>query len=403
MIDFVSLLTRCTKYTLTHLLLLAVTCTASPLQAIAPLPVTKEVIMKEKIAQMIIIGFDGFSLVPGSPIDVALQNRQVGGVVLFDYDLRRQAYERNIKNPQQVKKLIQDLQTRARTADSKRAAELSSALPLLVSVDYEGGKVNRLSEDYGYPKTVTAKQFAQFSLDEQSAMANTMAETLNNAGFNLNFAPVVDLDYGSATFIARKARCFSSAPAKVIQDAGLMARTYTKAGIASTLKHFPGHGSAAGDTHLGLVDVTKTWQVSELEAYQALLKDRSIHPVIMTAHVVNRQLDPANLPATLSKTILQGLLRDKMGYQGVIITDDMQMGAIAKLYSPREALTLAINAGADMMMFANQQPEKWENPQTIIELIYDQVQSGAIPASRIQQSYDRIMQLKQWLRNPAQR
>lgn len=355
--------------------------------------------MKEKIAQMIIIGFDGFSLVPGSPIATAIQHRRIGGVVLFDYDQRRQAYARNIKNPQQVKKLIQDLQASARAADGERADSLHSALPLVVAVDYEGGKVNRINENYGYPKTVSAQQFAQLPLNEQTAMATTMAETLLDAGFNLNFAPVVDLDYGSDAFIARKERCFSADPAKVIQDAGLMARTYTNAGIANSLKHFPGHGSASGDTHLGFVDVTETWQAKELQPYQALLNDPSIYPLIMTAHVVNRQLDDSGLPATLSKTILQGLLREKMGYEGVIITDDMQMGAIAKSYSQRDALTLAINAGADMFIIANQQPDEWESPQTVIDLIADQVQSGAIAAERIQQSYERIIKLKQWLRN----
>ena len=393
-----SLLTSCIKYNLFPLVSLAVTYLASPLFVSAHLSVNNEVVMKEKIAQMIILGFDGFYLEPGSPIDTAIQNRQIGGVVLFDYDQRKQAYERNIKDPQQVKKLIQDLQTSAQAADSKRANNLDSALPLLVSVDYEGGKVNRLSENYGYPKTVSAKQFAQMPLNEQTAMANTMAATLNDAGFNLNFAPVVDLEYPGG-FIAGKERCFSSDPAQVTKDAGLMARTYSKAGIASSLKHFPGHGSATGDTHMGFVDVTDTWQPKELEPYQALLQDPSIHPVIMTAHVVNRQLDPSDLPATLSHTILQGLLRDKMGYNGVIITDDMQMGAIAKMYSQRDALTLAINAGADMMIIANQQPDEWESPETIIDLIYQQVQAGAIPAERIQQSYERIMKLKQWIRD----
>ncbi|AKK19690.1 glycoside hydrolase family 3 protein [Candidatus Liberibacter africanus] len=292
-----------------------------------------EISMKEKIGQMLIVGFDGFELEPNSPIGLAIQNRQVGGVILFDHDFKKNSYQRNIKDPNQLHKLTTALQNMAKEADQHRANLKESSFPLIVAIDYEGGSVERLSSRYGFPKTYSAQQFAKLPLKQRKQQAESMAKTLLNSGINTNFAPVVDLLYGPKTFIALNERSFSSNPEEVEKNAKLLSRTYKKYGIACAYKHFPGHGSAVGDTHLGFVDVTDTWNKKELKPYQSGISHNNACPIVMSAHVVNRNLDPSGKPATLSKVIIQDKLRDEMGFQGVVSTDCMQMGAISANYS----------------------------------------------------------------------
>lgn len=356
-----------------------------------------ETSMKEKIGQMLTVGFDGFVLKPNSPIALAIHHRQIGGVILFDYDLKHQAYRRNIRNPAQLKKLTTALQNMAKKADQYRVNSAESSYPLIIAVDYEGGAVDRLNSRYGFPKTYSAQQFSKLPAKQAKQQAKNMAETLVTSGINVNFAPVVDLLYGPETFIARKKRSFSSIPEKVEESAELFSRAYGKAGIACAYKHFPGHGSALGDTHLGFVDVTDTWKKKELKPYQYLLAQKDACPIVMTAHVVNRHLDPSGKPATLSKAIIQGKLRDEMGFQGIVSTDCMQMSAISDNYSLSEALKLSINAGADMLIFSNQHSPVWQNPADIIDLIYAHVKSGEIKSSRIESAYQRIIHLKKKL------
>ncbi|HGJ5881893.1 glycoside hydrolase family 3 N-terminal domain-containing protein [Arsenophonus sp.] len=350
--------------------------------------------MKEKIGQMLIVGFDGFELEPNSPIALAIQNRQIGGVILFDYDFKKKSYQRNIKDPTQLKRLTAALQNMAKEADQYRSNSVESLYPLIIAVDYEGGAVDRLKSRYGFPKTYSAQQFSKLPAKQAEQQAENMAKTLVTSGINVNFSPVIDLLYGPETFIARKERSFSSIPEEVEENAQLLSRAYRKYGIACAYKHFPGHGSAVGDTHLGFVDVTDTWQKKELKPYQYLLAQKDACPIVMTAHVVNRNLDPSGKPATLSKTIIQGKLRDEMGFQGIVSTDCMQMGAIADNYRLGEALKLSINAGADMLIFSNQQFPVWQNPAAVIDLIYAHVKSGEIKPSRIESAYQRIIHLK---------
>ncbi|MEZ4618705.1 MAG: glycoside hydrolase family 3 N-terminal domain-containing protein [Caldilineaceae bacterium] len=163
-----------------------------------------------------------------------------------------------------------------------------------------------------------------------------------------------------------------------------------------TLKHFPGHGSSQGDTHAGFVDVTASWAVTELAPYATLIGAQDCD-LVMTAHIFNAVLDP-ELPATLSRAIIQGLLREKLGYDGVVISDDMQMGAISKLYDLETALGLAINAGVDIIAFSNNIPLRpGAGGRRLHELILGLVERNIIARSRIDEAYQRIMRLKQKL------
>lgn len=329
------------------------------------------------------MGFDGQTL-DNNPVSDWLARDGLGGVLLFDYDLVRKQPGKNIRDQQQIRELTRALH------NSPRAC---SELPLFVAIDYEGGAVDRLKHVTGCPPTITPEQLAQRSDDDLSTQCRTMANTLHDLGFNLNFAPTLDLNLThTAGIIGKLQRSFSADPAEVVRVASRFVACLAERGITCCYKHFPGHGSALGDTHEGFVDVTDTFQPQELEPYARLLRDTG-HPVmVMTAHVINRQLDPDGLPATLSPVVLTELLRERMGFDGVIISDDLQMHAISQHYSLEDSLRLTINAGADMLIIANQLGET--TATDVIDVIEHLVHNNAIPAQRIAQAWQRIVRLK---------
>ena len=179
-----------------------------------------------------------------------------------------------------------------------------------------------------------------------------MAKTLAAAGINHNLAPVVDINSNPANpVIGALGRSFSADPAVVIAQARAFIEAHHAHDVTTTLKHFPGHGSSQADSHLGLVDVSATWQRDELEPYRVLIGE-GIVDTVMTAHVFNTQLDPT-YPATLSKATITGILRDELGFDGVVITDDMNMQAITSQYGFEQAAVLAVQAGADLLAYGN--------------------------------------------------
>lgn len=337
--------------------------------------------LKKKIGQMLMVGFDGFTVNESHPIAQAILAEQLGSVILFDYDCKTKQFARNIQNPDQLKKLTQQLQKYANNT-------------LFIAVDYEGGAVNRLKTQYGFPSTKTAAEVAVLSVDEIKSYAEQMASTLKSVGINLNFAPVLDVNVNLANpIIAQLHRSFSADPNQVIRCAEIFYQAFVKNGVIAGYKHFPGHGSSEGDTHLGCVDVTETWQSIELLPYQKLLKTPE-NLMIMTAHIVHQKLDAAGYPASLSYAMIQKLLRNEMHFDGVVITDDLQMKAITDQYGLRESLSLAIQAGADILLVGNQLGECVILPQEMIDWIYQDIQNGKISIERIDQSYQRILNLK---------
>lgn len=357
---------------------------------------TSDVSLRDKIGQMLLIGFDGKQINAQSPIVHMIKENNIGGVILFDYDYRTETFNKNIESPEQVKKLNHDLQavTIKGHLEHKRPQ-----LPLIISVDYEGGNVTRLSEQYGFPKTQSATDLGKKSRDEAKIQAKFMAHTLKYAGFNLDFAPVLDVNVNSNNpVIGQKKRSFSSDAAVVTRYAGIFSRQFRHANIQCVYKHFPGHGSSTKDSHLSFVDVTNSWKPYELEPYRQLFRSDESCGVVMSAHIVNRQLDASGLPATLSYPILTGVLRDKLHFKGVIITDDMQMKAISANYGLEQAVVLAINAGADMMIFGNNLTVAPQDPKQLIDLIESKVKSGEISSKRINDAYQHIVALKHSLK-----
>ena len=347
--------------------------------------------LRYQIAQMLLLGFQGCDIEEYHPIATSLYEG-IGGVILFDYDYQTKQYGKNIQNPSQVKQLnlrLQQLNAEARKRDRE------SFLPLIIAVDYEGGHVNRLPEACGFPPTLSAAEAGKLSLDEVAQVAKVMATTLSELGFNLDFAPVVDVNiFAENPILGKLDRCFSNDEETVSTYAKIYTQVFAEHQIHSCYKHFPGHGSSKHDSHLGFTDVTDTWQDCELLPYQALSQDPQACQMIMTAHIINRNLDPSGLPATLSYAILTQLLRQKLQYTGIIISDDMQMKAIADHYNMETAITLAINAGADMLIFGNQLSATILDSKSIIDYIESEVAAGNIPAATIHQAYARIVKFK---------
>jgi beta-N-acetylhexosaminidase len=355
-----------------------------------------EIALKHKIGQMLVVGFKGMELNPKEPIGQAILAQEIGGVILFDYNFETKAYDRNIKNPQQLKRLTQELQEYAHRAASINKNDLT---PLFVSIDYEGGKVNRLKENQGFPKTLSAAEIGAGTYEQANQYAQQMAVTLKEAGINLNFAPIIDINVNPDNpVIGKFGRSFSNDPEKVVDYAAIFSKAYQEHGILCAYKHFPGHGSSTGDTHAGFVDVTQTWKEYELEPYKQLLQQSYSCPMVMTAHVLHYGLDSKGYPASISNAMTQELLREKLNYNGVVITDDLQMKAITDNYGLDEAVRLAINAGADMLIFGNQLSSTPQNPQHIVDIIYNDVMTGKIAESRINEAYQRIMKLKHTLK-----
>ena len=305
-----------------------------------------------------------------------LSQGRVGGVVLFEKDIPAQNSRSGLRA------MIDTLQQHTQT-------------PLLVSIDEEGGRVNRLKPKYGFHNPPSAQQLGKWNnLDTTYHYSRRIATNLINLGINLNYAPVVDVNINPKNpIIGSIGRSFSSDHEQVTQHARAFIWAHRSLKVGTALKHFPGHGSSTRDTHKGLADVTRTWVIEELYPYQALIEEGLVDAV-MTSHVVNRVLADS-LPGTLSHKVVTGVLRGFLGYDGVVFSDDMQMKAITSHYTVEEAVKLAILAGVDVLVYANHVlPDDVIPIQELFELVKRLVESDEIPRERIVQSYQRIMRLK---------
>lgn len=352
--------------------------------------------LQQKIGQMLMLGFNGMQLHDSPWLASAIKHQELGGVILFNRDLSTKSYKRNISSPKQVTKLTHQLQQATRQAAKTQHNKL---YPLFISIDYEGGKVARLTPRYHFPATQSQQDVAKTPIQEIRKHANQMAKVLKRVGINMNFSPVVDVNVNpNNPIIGKFGRSFSKNPYRVTVDSAIYSNAYYHHGILCSYKHFPGHGSSTKDSHKGFVDISQTWQPKELIPYQALLHQPHHCPMVMVAHLINKQLDPSGLPASLSKKMMTGLLRHKIGFTGIIISDDLQMKAITKGYTLRKALRLSINGGADILLFGNELVEKPLKPHEIIQIVMRDVKEGKIKRSRINDAYQRILATKRWLR-----
>lgn len=336
----------------------------------------EEYSLDEDIGMMLLVGFRGTEVdsTKNSEIITSLRDYHVGSVILFDYDVATGRRGRNLLDTAQVRRLC---------------TQLRSYNPhLFIGIDQEGGYVSRLAPRHGFPRILSAKRSATGGDDTVRHYAALAGRNLADLGIDIDFAPVADVDINPCCpVIGAIERSFSADPQTVARCCRIWCEELRSNRVVGCMKHFPGHGSATGDTHKGLVDVTGTWRRSELEPYRDL---SSSGLMVMTAHVVNRQLDPSGLPASLSPRITS-LLRDTLGFDGVIVTDDLAMGAIVGQYSFGQAVRMAVLAGADLLCLSNNGGtyDTMMVPRAV-QVIKQMVADSTVSEDRIRQSARRM-------------
>ncbi len=354
---------------------------SSPVASPSPTVAVPDVDIEVMIGRMMVLGFRGTTLEGGNPVLGDLVDRHVGTLLLYSHDVPSGSAVRNITSPAQLTALC-------------AAVQRAAPGPVLLCTDEEGGEVARLSPANGFPATTSAASLgAQGSVTLTRAASAAIATTLAGVGIRFNLAPVVDVDTNPDNpIIGALHRSFSADPAVVSAQAEAFVQGHRDHAVLTSIKHFPGHGSSTGDTHLGFVDVTKTWQDLELDPYRALLAADAVDSV-MVAHVFNARLDPL-YPASLSTATISGLLREKLGFAGVVVSDDLQMRAITSQWSRREAIRRAVLAGNDLLTFSNNidvfEPGLGADVHaTLLGLVAD----GSISEDRIAESYRRVSEL----------
>lgn len=325
------------------------------------------------MALPLIVGWRGDTYDPADPMLRAVAAGRVAGVILFLRDVPT-GESRNIRSPDQLRRLT-------------AALHEASPHPLIVAIDQEGGAVQRLRATEGFVETPSAAALGAGSLAAAEEAFDRQAAQLAALGITLNFAPVVDLALNPDNpIIAAKGRSFGAEPERVTALARLALDAHRRHGIAGCLKHFPGHGSSRDDSHLGLTDVTDVWQPAELQPYRDLVADA---PAVLIAHVMQRHLDPQR-PATLSPAIIGDLLRQQIGFSGVVISDDMQMGAITAAWPHPQAAVAALQAGCDLLIYGNNLVWQPDVVETVARAIEGALESGALTSEHLQAAWQRI-------------
>ena len=281
--------------------------------------------LSAQVARRFVIGFDGYILPP--IIRTYMVNNPPGGVILFD---------RNIQSPAQLKALT---------------AAIRQAVPqgILIMVDQEGGNVARLKELTGFPKATPSAEFLGLGpLTKTQAAGYETGCLLKDMGINLDLAPVVDIGLPDG-YLKSRGRTFGETPETVTTYAEAFTKGLHQAGVHNCLKHFPGHGSGMLNPHFEWVDITQTFTPIELQPFKALI-DAGLADTIMVGHLFNANWDTV-YPASLSKKVIQGMLREDLHYNGLILTDDLDMAASGK--TPDQSALLALEAGADLLLFCD--------------------------------------------------
>jgi len=338
------------------------------------------------VGQTIMVGFPGTEESDEGvrAVRTQLGEGHIGGVVLFPENIRGKA---------QLARLIGSL----------RGAS-SSLLPF-VAVDQEGGKVQRLTSLKGFASSPAAaevgKEMSPASEERAEAIYRAMAEELAGLGFNMNLGPVIDLNTNPDNpVIGARGRSFGADADRVALIAGAFIRAHHAANIATVAKHFPGHGSSVADSHRKLADISQTWDEGELAPYRRL-NAQGLLDAVMIGHLYHpRFSDLEGLPATLSAKAVTALRASNgLGFDGVIISDDMEMGAVRDAYSPEELAVRAIQSGTDVLIFSNVQSQDPALGSRLHSALLEAVCDGRIGIARLEEAYGRIVRLKQQLKS----
>jgi beta-N-acetylhexosaminidase len=294
------------------------------------------------------------------------------------------------------------LKTNVKSLDAVKAMNLAfkaaaPELPPLITLDQEGGAVERLTGEVGFLEVPNAATVAAHnSAEKAEAIYSSMAQDIAALGFTVNFGPVADVNVNPDNqIIAKFGRSFSADPAVVTQYDQAFINAHHKAGLLTSLKHFPGHGSSTADSHAGFVDITGTWSKAELEPYRGLIAG-GYDDMIMVGHLYHADYSGSEqkLPASLSPEWIDGVLRGELGFKGVVISDDLEMGAIRKLFDLHDTVTRAVRAGTDVLLFSNTAKYHPELGAEILAILVDEAGKDPAFAARIEESYGRIVALK---------
>lgn len=318
----------------------------------------------DKVGQLLMIGIHGTTL--NDDAKFMLNEYRVGGIILFD---------RNMESKDQVKTLI---------ADINKAGKSAGLTPLFLGIDQEGGAVARMEDQL--IKVPPAEELGNAPIEQAASLAKQSGAELKDLGFNINFAPVADLGltYG---------RSYSTNPDEVVRYAGAVGKAYDEAGLWYSYKHFPGIGKTDVDLHAdtSIVPVSKETLLSEdTKVFVDLIKQSKPNTyAIMVSHAMYPQIDPDH-PASLSKAIITDWLRKDIGYNGVVVTDDMDMGALANHYTFGDMAVQSILAGSDILLVCHE----YEHMQEAYNGLMKAVKDGRISKERLDESVKRILLMK---------
>ena len=318
----------------------------------------------DKVGQLLMIGIHGKTL--NDDAKFMLNEYRVGGIILFD---------RNMESKDQVKSLI---------ADINKTGKSAGLTPLFIGIDQEGGAVARMEDQL--IKVPPAEELGKEPIEQAVSLAKQSGTELKDLGFNINFAPVADLGltYG---------RSFSTNPDDVVRYASAVGKAYDEAGLWYSYKHFPGIGKTDVDLHAdtSVVPVSKETLLNEdTKVFVDLIKQSKPNTyAIMVSHAMYPQIDPDH-PSSLSKAIITDWLRKDMGYNGVVVTDDMDMGALAKHYTFGDMAVQSILAGSDILLVCHE----YEHMQEAYNGLMKAVKDGRISKERLDESVKRILLMK---------
>lgn len=318
----------------------------------------------DKVGQLMMIGIHGKTL--NDDAKFMLNEYRVGGIILFD---------RNMESKDQVKSLITDI---------NKTGKSTGLTPLFIGIDQEGGAVARMEDQL--IKVPPAEELGKEPIEQAISLAKQSGTELKGLGFNINFAPVADLGltYG---------RSFSTNPDDVVRYASAVGKAYDEAGLWYSYKHFPGIGKTDVDLHAdtSVVPVSKETLLNEdTKVFVDLIKQSKPNTyAIMVSHAMYPQIDPDH-PSSLSKAIITDWLRKDMGYNGVVVTDDMDMGALAKHYTFGDMAVQSILAGSDILLVCHE----YEHMQEAYNGLMKAVKDGRISKERLDESVKRILLMK---------
>lgn len=335
--------------------------------------------LDQMAGQMILVGFRGDGPADASvkAVTKLIAQGRIGGVMYL---------KTNVKSLAAVR------------AMNKGFLTASPDLPPFIALDQEGGSIERLTRDVGFAEIPSARAVAaSMSPDEAERLYTNLAGRLADLGFNLNFGPVVDLEINPDNpIIARYGRAYGKSAQVVADYAEAFVKGHRAGGVLTALKHFPGHGSSRADSHEGFVDITATWRRSELEPYHTLIADGLVD-MVMAGHLYHADFAQGRqdkAPASLSPVWVGQVLRDQLGYSGVVVTDDMEMKAIRSNFSFKEAIERAVIAGDDILLYSNTADYHIGLADEIRAVLVAQAKADPAFAARLKQSYERILALK---------